>query len=71
MIKFYFMPEPNIISQPFYQNSLDYLFVEEQLNISTDRGLRGIAKNIILIGDQMQLGQPTQVCTQASQVIQF
>ena len=50
------------LAQPFYQNSLDYLFVEEasQISVADLVALGGIAKNIILIGDQMQLGQPTQ-----------
>ena len=50
------------LSQWYYQNKLDYLFVDEasQISVADLIALGGIAKNIILIGDQMQLGQPTQ-----------
>ena len=50
------------LSQQFYKNKLDYLFVDEasQISVADLIALGGIAKNIILIGDQMQLGQPTQ-----------
>ncbi len=50
------------LSQWYYQNKLDYLFVDEasQISVADLVALGGIAKNIILVGDQMQLGQPTQ-----------
>ena len=50
------------LSQWYYQNKLDYLFVDEasQISVADLVALGGITKNIILIGDQMQLGQPTQ-----------
>ena len=50
------------LSHWYYQNKLDYLFVDEasQISVADLIALGGIAKNIILIGDQMQLGQPTQ-----------
>ena len=50
------------LSQKFYQNKLDYLFVDEasQISVADLVALGGIAKNIILVGDQMQLGQPVQ-----------
>lgn len=40
----------------------DYLFVDEagQVSIANLVGMSRVAKNIILMGDQMQLGQPTQ-----------
>jgi len=40
----------------------DYLFIDEagQVSIANLIGMSRIAKNIILIGDQMQLGQPMQ-----------
>ncbi len=50
------------LSNFYYQNKLDYLFCEEasQISLADLIALGGITKNIILIGDQMQLGQPTQ-----------
>ena len=44
------------------KNKLDYLFVDEvsQISVADLIALGGIAKNIILVGDQQQLGQPTQ-----------
>ena len=41
---------------------LDYLFIDEagQVSVANLVGMSRIAKNIILMGDQMQLGQPTQ-----------
>ena len=40
----------------------DYLFIDEagQVSIANLVGMSRIAKNIILMGDQMQLGQPSQ-----------
>ena len=50
------------LSQWYYQNKLDYLFVDEasQISVADLIALGGIAKNIVLVGDQQQLGQPTQ-----------
>ena len=50
------------LSQWYYQNKLDYLFCDEasQISVADLVALGGIAKNIVLVGDQMQLGQPTQ-----------
>ena len=50
------------LSQFYYRNKLDYLFVDEasQISVADLVALGGIAKNIILVGDQMQLGQPVQ-----------
>ena len=50
------------LSQWYYQGKLDYLFLEEasQISVADLVALGGITKNIILVGDGMQLGQPTQ-----------
>ena len=50
------------LSNWYYQNKLDYLFIDEasQIAVADLISLGGIAKNIILVGDQQQLGQPTQ-----------
>jgi len=49
------------LSQWYYRNKLDYLFIDEagQISLPDLIALGGIAKNIILVGDQLQLGQPT------------
>ena len=41
---------------------LDYLFVDEagQVSVANLIGMSRSAKNLVLMGDQMQLGQPTQ-----------
>jgi predicted RecB family nuclease len=43
-------------------NTLDYLFVDEagQVSIANLVGMSRSARNLVLIGDQMQLGQPIQ-----------
>jgi uncharacterized protein len=48
------------LSNWYYQNKLDYLFIDEasQIAVADLISLGGIAKNIILVGDQQQLGQP-------------
>lgn len=45
-----------------YEQPLDYLFVDEasQVSLANLIAISGTAKNIILIGDQMQLEQPIQ-----------
>ena len=45
-----------------YDYPLDYLFIDEasQVALANLVAVSGAAKNIILIGDQMQLEQPTQ-----------
>ena len=50
------------LSQWYYRSKIDYLFVDEagQISIADLIALGGVAKNIILVGDQLQLGQPTQ-----------
>jgi predicted RecB family nuclease len=47
-------------SRPEGQGTLDYLFVDEagQVSVANLIGMAPSAKNIILIGDQMQLSQP-------------
>ncbi len=49
-------------SVPAAVNALDYLFVDEagQVAIANLAGMAPAARNIILIGDQMQLDQPLQ-----------
>ena len=44
----------------YYEESIDYLFIDEagQMSIADLISLGIIAKNIVLIGDQNQLGQP-------------
>ena len=51
-----------LLSWPFFYNKLDYLLIDEagQISLADLIALGGIAKNIILVGDQMQLGQPIQ-----------
>ena len=43
-------------------NQLDYLFIDEagQVSLANLVGMSPTANNLILLGDQMQLGQPTQ-----------
>ncbi|MBL8872645.1 MAG: TM0106 family RecB-like putative nuclease [Planctomycetaceae bacterium] len=43
-------------------NKLDYLFVDEagQVSLANLAGMAHSTKNIVLVGDQMQLGQPLQ-----------
>ena len=50
------------LSQWYYRSKIDYLFIDEagQISIADLIALGGVAKNIILVGDQLQLGQPTQ-----------
>ena len=50
------------LSQWYYQGKLDFLFVEEasQISVADLVALGGITKNIILVGDSAQLGQPLQ-----------
>jgi uncharacterized protein len=51
-----------LFSRPEMDQKLDYLFVDEAGQVSlADIVATGLsAKNIILVGDQMQLGQPTK-----------
>jgi len=44
------------------EDQFDYLFVDEagQVSVANLVGMSNSSKNIVLIGDQMQLGQPTQ-----------
>ena len=50
------------LSNAYYRSKIDYLFVDEagQMTITDVIAIGVIAKNIILIGDQQQLGQPTR-----------
>ena len=49
-------------SEPHLDGQLDYLFVDEagQVAVANIVAMGTSAKNIILVGDQMQLSQPTQ-----------
>ncbi|QEG17302.1 ATP-dependent RecD-like DNA helicase [Gimesia maris] len=51
-----------LFSQPEMESRLDYLFIDEagQVSIANLAGMCQSARNLVLIGDQMQLGQPTQ-----------
>ena len=51
-----------LFARPEMADRLDYLFVDEagQVSIANLAGMCQAAKNIVLIGDQMQLSQPTQ-----------
>jgi superfamily I DNA and/or RNA helicase len=44
----------------FYDEKIDYLFIDEagQVSIADLISIGNVAKNIVLIGDQNQLGQP-------------
>jgi DNA polymerase III delta prime subunit len=44
------------------ENAFDYLFIDEagQVSVANLIAMSGSTKNIILMGDQMQLGQPSQ-----------
>ena len=50
------------LSQWYYRSKIDYLFIDEagQISLADLIALGGIAKNIILVGDQQQLKQPSQ-----------
>lgn len=49
-------------SNQHFDGQLDYLFIDEAGQVSTANvvAMANAAKNIILVGDQMQLGQPIQ-----------
>jgi uncharacterized protein len=49
-------------SRPEMKGSLDYLFVDEagQVSVANLVAMSRSARNLVLLGDQMQLGQPTQ-----------
>ncbi len=51
-----------LFSHPSFRQSLDYLFIDEagQLSLAHVISSGLAARNIVLIGDQMQLAQPTQ-----------
>ena len=50
-----------LFANPLMEEKLDYLFVDEagQVSIANLVGMSRATNNIVLIGDQMQLGQPT------------
>ena len=49
-------------AHPFLDDSLDYLFIDEAGQVATANvvAMANAATNVVLIGDQMQLGQPLQ-----------
>ena len=49
-------------SSSYYDSKLDYLFIDEagQVSLADIIAIGTVAKNIVLIGDQLQLGQPTK-----------
>jgi len=51
-----------LFSRPDMEAQLDYLFIDEagQVSIANLAGMCQSTRNLVLIGDQMQLGQPTQ-----------
>jgi predicted RecB family nuclease len=51
-----------LFSRPAFEQALDYLFVDEAGQVATANlvAMATSAKNIVLLGDQMQLGQPIQ-----------
>lgn len=62
-------PEPQLVAgtawtlaKPAFRNAFDYLFIDEagQVSLANTIAMGMCAKNLILLGDQMQLGQPIQ-----------
>lgn len=49
-------------SRPDMRRAVDYLFIDEagQVSVANLVAMAGAARNLVLVGDQMQLGQPTQ-----------
>ena len=62
-------PEPRLVggtawtlAKSDFRNSFDYLFIDEagQVSLANTIAMGMCAKNLVLLGDQMQLGQPIQ-----------
>lgn len=53
-----------VFSDPAMEGMLEYLFIDEagQVSVANLIGMAPAAQNLVLIGDQMQLGQPIQGC---------
>ncbi len=51
-----------LFARPEFEQTLDHLFIDEagQVSLANLVAMGTAAKNIVLVGDQMQLGQPTQ-----------
>jgi len=51
-----------LMAQPEADQQFDYLFVDEagQVSLANLAAMGACARNIVLLGDQMQLGQPIQ-----------
>lgn len=49
-------------ASPHFDGQLDYLFIDEAGQVATANvvAMATATKNLILVGDQMQLGQPIQ-----------
>lgn len=64
-------PQPQLLAgtawtlaKPGFRESFDYLFIDEagQVSLANTIAMGMCAKNLVLLGDQMQLGQPIQGC---------
>lgn len=64
-------PEPQLVggtawtlAKAGFREAFDYLFIDEagQVSLANTIAMGMCAKNLILLGDQMQLGQPIQGC---------
>jgi uncharacterized protein len=51
-----------VFSRPELEQKFDYLFIDEagQFSLANAVGVGAAARNLVLVGDQMQLAQPTQ-----------
>ncbi len=51
-----------LFTRPEWENTLDYLFIDEagQVSLANALTMSRCAKNLVLLGDQMQLEQPVQ-----------
>lgn len=51
-----------LLSRPAFWNTFDYLFIDEagQVSLANTIAMGMCARNLVLLGDQMQLGQPIQ-----------
>jgi hypothetical protein len=51
-----------LFTRPAFDQALDFLFIDEagQVSLANTIALGTCAKNLVLLGDQMQLGQPIQ-----------
>ena len=56
-----------------FDHHLDYLFIDEagQVAVANVVAMGTAARNIVLVGDQMQLGQPVQGVHPGKRLVQF